>query len=223
MAEFYNICIDFNIRMPCDDKQKNCKSLVKEAADLRNSTSNIIVFCGSLSLTMIRFLKMEQSVFREKTLIISAGSFTKDMIPKKYIGTLNGWLVFSPTIKQIPPLRNFIEDISIANRPDDILLKLIMGLSLHCKTSNNDFNKFLEFHGTKLHTCNESVKFTQLSRKFFDTEHFGITYQVYKAVYAMAHSLHEIQLFMSRNTKSNNHYRKKYKRIKVLYKKLKYT
>ncbi|KAM5191974.1 vomeronasal type-2 receptor 26-like [Mantella aurantiaca] len=152
VADSYKICIEFSIRIPRDDKQNDYKMLVKEAEGLRNSTSRIIVFCGSISLTTIRFLTMVQSVFHEKTLIIPAGSFVQETIPIKKIRTLNGCLIFSPTNKQIPPLRNLLEDISIAKRPDDILLKQIAGIYLKCKTSNQEFNRFLEFHNIKLHT-----------------------------------------------------------------------
>ncbi|KAM5191976.1 vomeronasal type-2 receptor 26-like [Mantella aurantiaca] len=44
VADSYNICIEFNIRIPCDDKHNGHTVLVKEAEGLRNSTSKIISF-----------------------------------------------------------------------------------------------------------------------------------------------------------------------------------
>ncbi|KAM3936583.1 vomeronasal type-2 receptor 26-like [Leptodactylus fuscus] len=73
-------------------------------------------------------------------------------------------------------------------------------------TSDDDVdpikNNLLRSHRTNirnLHECNRTIKLGELSNNLYDTERFGVTYLVYKSVYAMAHSLHEMQIQMSGN------------------------
>ncbi|KAM3936587.1 vomeronasal type-2 receptor 26-like [Leptodactylus fuscus] len=70
-------------------------------------------------------------------------------------------------------------------------------------------NDLLRSHSLPLHECNRTIKLGELSNNLYDTEMFGITYLVYKSVYAMAHSLQEMQIQMSGNIKD------KYKEIQL--------
>ncbi|KAM5191435.1 vomeronasal type-2 receptor 26-like [Mantella aurantiaca] len=200
----YDICIEYIIKLPSIDMFKNSPTFVTKSQDFERSTSKIIVLCGAFSPTLLLFM-YKQSTSHEKTLIIPPGvSMAQGFFSKHNLLKFNGCLVFVPTTTHIPALSNFLENVSIASRPKDILLKYIVGLIFGCKISDPLLETFFENHGIKLHVCNESLFLNQLPATVYDTKRFGFTYQVYKAVYAMAHSIHEMLLYMPRNTNISN-------------------
>ncbi|XP_077334582.1 vomeronasal type-2 receptor 26-like [Lithobates pipiens] len=69
-------------------------------------------------------------------------------------------------------------------------------IEVECKAQNSDFNRqYEENFNVKLHKCNATP---DLGKYILD---FGTTYHVYKAVYALAHSLHNIDFYLSKNAK----------------------
>lgn len=213
MVALYDICIEYIIRLPSIDTLRHHPTFVKESQVFERSTSNIIVLCSPISITLLTFLD-GQSTIHEKTLIVPPGSSNAQILYfKNKQVTLNGCLKFSPPIKHIPALSNFLKDVSTENRPNDILLQYIVGLIFSCKISNPWLEMFFKEHGMKRHVCNRTICLRFLPSCMYDTQNFRFTYQIYKAVYAMAHSLHEMLLYMPRNTNISHYYSKNYKDI----------
>ncbi|XP_077334583.1 vomeronasal type-2 receptor 26-like [Lithobates pipiens] len=70
-------------------------------------------------------------------------------------------------------------------------------LEVECEVQNSYFNRIYEDKfKVKLHKCNTIPDIWK------NIKHFGTTYHVYKAVYALAHSLHNMETYLSRNAKS---------------------
>ncbi|XP_069832234.1 vomeronasal type-2 receptor 26-like [Dendropsophus ebraccatus] len=209
MAAKYDICIEYIIKI-YDEKEKSL-NFYKNFWLLNNSTSQVIVICGRFSICFGLFIELKSSKAHEKTFIIPAGWNSHMLLPKTRKPTFHGSLMFSPPPKEMPDLKRFLEDISPINRPHDILVEYILAYNFHCLTSDPNINKILQFH--QLHECNRTIKLRKLGANLYNTDNFGVTYLVYKSVYAMAHSLHEIQLHMSKNTKDE------YKEMHTLMKK----
>ncbi|XP_075703538.1 vomeronasal type-2 receptor 26-like [Rhinoderma darwinii] len=146
MANSYDICIEYIIKIL--DTWHKIKNIADNSLEIfNNSTSQIVVICGKVSLAVIDFIEREDSNGHEKTFIVPA----------------------DPTV-----------------------------------------NRLLKFSLFQLHECNKTIKLGELDDNIYYTESFGVTYLVYKSVYAMAYAVHEMQLYMQRNTED------KYKDIQIL-------
>ncbi|KAM3936595.1 vomeronasal type-2 receptor 26-like [Leptodactylus fuscus] len=208
MAAQYDICVEFSITI--NDGKERKTNFPETSKILSNSTSQVVVICGKFSFFVSVFIHLEIIKANEKTYIVPAGWIAfNTIVPGIKKPALHGSLVFSPPTKKMPNLRRFLQDISLINRPHDVILENILAYTFHCLTSDPIKNNRLRSHSVHLHECNRTIKLGELSNNLYNTERFGITYLVYKSVYAMAHSLHEMQIQMSGNSKE------KYKEIQL--------
>ncbi|XP_068127529.1 vomeronasal type-2 receptor 26-like [Hyperolius riggenbachi] len=193
MAAVYDICIEFITYI--HDRGERAKQ--KEIID--KSTSKVLVFC-SVTLSAICFIGLDCNDHNDKTFILSVGLVAYILLSSNPKGFWHGSLAFLPTKRKIPQLQRFLENVSLANRPNDIILEHILAMYFNCLTSNQILNAAIaEELGLNLHKCSNTKRLSDLSNKLFYTQEFGTTYDVYKALYAMAHSLHEMRLYLSRN------------------------
>ncbi|KAM3936585.1 vomeronasal type-2 receptor 26-like [Leptodactylus fuscus] len=210
MAAHYEICVEYIIKIY--DRKEESSIFYENITFLKNSTSQVVVICGKFSVVILYFIELEFKKADEKTFIVPAGWMSHMIIPRTGKPKFHGSLVFSFPIKEIPDLKLFLREISLRNRPHDILVEQILAYTFQCLTSDPINNKFLLLE-LPLWECNRTIKLGELSHNLYDTERFGVTYLVYKSVYAMAHSLHEMQIQMSGNIKD------KYKEVQLLMKK----
>ncbi|CAN2390172.1 vomeronasal type-2 receptor [Pristimantis euphronides] len=200
IAEALDICIEFILLIGYDDKVDKSNISAKDKSIFNKSTSKVVVLCGPISYFTVYFIELESSGAHEKTVIIPAGSNFQILLSTKCKAYLHGSLVFSLPTKKIPHMRTFLEDVSPANRPNDLLLEHILARYFNCSTSNPVLNNAYEsYFDRKLNNCSKSLKLTNIGNKTYNTYEFGTTYLIYKSVYAMAHAIHEMQIYMSKN------------------------
>ncbi|XP_077334749.1 vomeronasal type-2 receptor 1-like [Lithobates pipiens] len=208
----YDICVEYIIYIAPDRNVEGQETELKNIERFNKSTSKIVVLC-SISLATILFFGQACNGHHDKTLIVPAGPILHILLATKFKTSFHGSLVFSPSAKNIPNLKTFLDNISTSNHPNDLLQEHILAIYFKCLTSDPLFNLEIENSYTiTLHPCNSSVKLSQLGNTLYNTEKFGTAYQVYKTVYAVAHSLHGIQLYMSRYP--GNSYLRSYMGIK---------
>ncbi|XP_075704785.1 vomeronasal type-2 receptor 26-like [Rhinoderma darwinii] len=199
VTEALDICIEFIIRLKPDELTKEI-SLEKSKNTFMSSTSRIVVCSGTVSFSTMYFMELECDEGREKTFIVPASSVIHVILSAEAISSFLGSLVFSPPTKKIPHLKAFLQNISFETRPNDTLLEQILASYFKCSTSHPSLNDLLEsYFNIKLHTCKRIIRLGELGRQVYNTDAFGTTYQVYKAVYAIAHALHEMQIYFSKN------------------------
>ncbi|XP_068127540.1 vomeronasal type-2 receptor 26-like [Hyperolius riggenbachi] len=197
-AVIYDICIEFAIYIPI----KGDTAKQKEIFD--KSTSKVLVLCA-VALSTIRFIGLEYNGHNDKTFIFTIGLEAYILLSSNAKGFLHGSLAFLPTKQKISQLQRYLEEVSLANRPNDIILEHILAMYFDCLTSSQILNAAItEGFGLHLHKCSNTKRLSELNNKQFYTHEFGTTYNVYKAVYAMAHSLHEMQLYLSRNPEKDH-------------------
>ncbi|XP_018422429.1 PREDICTED: vomeronasal type-2 receptor 116-like [Nanorana parkeri] len=202
-AAEHGICIEYMISLPAGQTSRRMGNLNKKKQIINNSTSSVVVLCGTISLVPIRFLEIQSSVGHKKTLIFSVDPITQFSPNEQEKSPFHGSLVFSPITKAIPRLKRALEWMSSANSPRNTLLEFIIAIYFRCTSSDSILNTAVEFYyGHKLHTCNRSILLAELPDYIYYTESFGTAYQVYRSVYAMAHALHAMQLYTSRNLNS---------------------
>ncbi|XP_075692155.1 vomeronasal type-2 receptor 26-like [Rhinoderma darwinii] len=211
VTEALDICIEFIIKIDPNEFTDQI-SLEKSKKIFSSSTSRIVVFCGTVSFSTMYVMELECDEGREKTFIVPASSVIHVILSAKKKYAFLGSLVFSPPTKKIPHLEAFLQNISLETRPNDTLLEQILASYFNCSTSHPSLNDLLEsYYNIKLHTCKRIIRLGELGRQVYNTDAFGTTYQVYKAVYAIAHALHEMQIYFYKN--SNDSYGKNPKQL----------
>ncbi|KAM5191415.1 vomeronasal type-2 receptor 26-like [Mantella aurantiaca] len=199
VAAVYDICVEYIIPVVIEGFVEKSEMLIKKIEIFNKSSSKIVVLC-SITFSTMMFIKLAGNSHHDKTFILPAGPIVHYMLASKFKTLLHGSLVFAPLTKKIPHLKRFLDNISIVNHPNDLLLEHILAVYFNCLTSNQILNFVIKSqYEIVLHPCNSSIKISQLGNNLYNTEWFDTAYHVYKAVYAMAHSFHEMQLYMSRH------------------------
>ncbi|XP_069832223.1 vomeronasal type-2 receptor 26-like [Dendropsophus ebraccatus] len=197
-AAIHGICIEFIVSFPRLDQNYRPVS-EKSMHILLKSTSTVMVLCGTPPITAEDILQPLCNSSKVKTLIIPAGSIIHVISAYKIRPLLDGSLVFSPPLKHVPHITRFLDDISLENRPDDIILQSILSHHFNCITSN----KYLNLLGNAARNCNKSVKLVEYGDNQYKTKTLTTTLPIYRAVYAIAHSLHKMQLYPSKYPNSD--------------------
>ncbi|KAM9330258.1 vomeronasal type-2 receptor 26-like [Gastrophryne carolinensis] len=204
MAATYDICIEFVIYIYMDIRKNN---LPESMNIFIKSTSEIVVICSSSILT---FSRLGHS---QKTFILLTGPLA-DIELALQIRSFSKSLFFSPSLTEIPDLQKFIDSISLASHPNDVFMENLLATDSKCLTFNLQLNSVVQqVLRYRLHECGNATHLRNLSSYLHLSDLFGTAHHVYKAVYAMAHALHEMQLFMSSIPRSNSliHHKHKYK------------
>ncbi|XP_069832227.1 vomeronasal type-2 receptor 26-like [Dendropsophus ebraccatus] len=153
----HDICIEFIINMRSEEAEKKPNISEMDKIIFSRSTSKIIVLCGTISFLTMSYIELKTSSGHEKTIIVPAGPNFHVLLSSIFKKTLHGSLVFSPPTKEIPHMRTFLEAVSPANRPNDLLLEHVLALFLNCSTSNPILNTIYE--GSlkfKLYNCSKN-------------------------------------------------------------------
>ncbi|XP_040213669.1 vomeronasal type-2 receptor 116-like [Rana temporaria] len=191
-AASHDICIEFIIKIPTHLDDRNV--IYKKKEILNNSSSQVIVLCGKSSYFIKYFIEVECKA-QSKTFIVPA-TWTLHRFFQPHKTPYHGSLLFKPPKKSIPRLKEHLKNVTSADCTKDFLLEQILTDYYHCLTSNSYFNRRYEkTYKVKLHKCNAIPDF---EKYILD---FGTTYHVYKAVYALAQSLHNIDFYLSRNAR----------------------
>ncbi|XP_075426896.1 vomeronasal type-2 receptor 26-like [Ascaphus truei] len=211
-ATNHGICIEFILKIARLQSTNRRELNARNTAILQSSNSQVVVLCGAVSLSCIYSIGKECAAITEKTLIVPATwTFHKDN-HNISITPFNGSLSFTHPRKNIPAMKDFLENVNPASRPHDQLLEHMWTMYLKCLSSNPDRNMIIErLYNVHLSNCTEKKRLTDIGNRVYNTHRFGTTYHVYVAVYAMAHALHKMHLSISRNPAKKHQQNYEYK------------
>uniref|UniRef100_A0A8C5WCJ4 G-protein coupled receptors family 3 profile domain-containing protein n=1 Tax=Leptobrachium leishanense TaxID=445787 RepID=A0A8C5WCJ4_9ANUR len=197
MAALYGICIEFSVKTGPDKGKNQLETIESNKHILKKSTATIVLVCGAISSLLMYVTEYEGEVLHNKTFILPANFYAQRQAEVAVL-LYNGSLAFTRPPKTMPRLQKYLETVSVSSRPNDLLLQEIKAMHLHCLSSNTQMNAKYTYFGIHLHKCSRDELLSDLFPQLtYNTYVFGTTYHVYKAVYAMAHSLHEMQLYES--------------------------
>ncbi|XP_064418229.1 extracellular calcium-sensing receptor-like [Latimeria chalumnae] len=184
-------CIAFSETLPLIYSQKVTLYIVDV---IKKSKANTIVVFGNEAHVIPLMEEIVRQNIIGKVWIASDGwyplqIFSENELLKTLIGTFGIW----SQKYDIPGFHEFLYSSHPLKSPQDIFIKHFWEESFGCKwldtndsqTANNELSK-----DTKL--CTGKEKMDEMSNILVDNPHLIITYNIYNAVYAVAHALHDL-------------------------------
>ncbi|XP_077341366.1 vomeronasal type-2 receptor 26-like [Lithobates pipiens] len=186
------ICVNYLIVEKPDKTQGLKENTFRNSIEtIRRSSAQVIILCGTFSSFLFDLLRETSIVCRDKTFIFgpifASNEFLKEHLRESFEGSLAVEFYNLP----IPNMKSFYDSFQVVNHPQDMLLGHIWLLYRYCSGTNESRNRFYsKIYDVSLHNCSGTERVT----KFLSFQSPGLTYLVYRAVYSLAHALHNMYL-----------------------------
>ncbi|XP_066486132.1 vomeronasal type-2 receptor 26-like [Tiliqua scincoides] len=168
---------------------------------LRTTDANVIVVSGDAHSLETLAMVLNANEFHIKAQIGKVwiippqwdftNTFNQDSFSTQ---TLHGALSFSVHTYSVPTFRDFLQTL----RPDKSLMQffsVFWQTAFYCRLPNENYQ-----YCTYCEICRGDEKLGRLPTSRFEMDMTGESYNIYNAVYAVAHTLHAIQLSRQRRT-----------------------
>ncbi|XP_041442204.1 vomeronasal type-2 receptor 26 [Xenopus laevis] len=207
------ICIEFTLRLPKET------SIIHEFREIISSSStNIIIICGTVRISLFSYLLQLSKYYNEKTFIITSNWAANEMIAGFSPEIFNCSLFLVPGYHydlNTPEMSNFLQNLHPSKYPEDKLLEDIWTIYVRCLSKDPNKNKFYGYiyrHKIPLHNCTGQERITDL----YSFRGHYISPRVHLAVDMMSRALHNMNIkpedksLRNRDFKSElHHYLKK--------------
>ncbi|XP_077341335.1 vomeronasal type-2 receptor 26-like [Lithobates pipiens] len=181
------ICVEFAVTVNTHIGSYTLKSMYR----ILKATSSVIILYGTAESTylssVIHFTTKKRNIF------ILFGTFQIPGNLKRGIN-LNGSLMVHLHSGNIPGLKDYLLSVNPEKYPDNPVLLNVWSQQFFCvPESLLNVSKFPEF------PCGESHSFQSVDLFEYDVESFRFSFNVYSAVYSLAHALHDTYLYKEGN------------------------
>ncbi|XP_062035350.1 vomeronasal type-2 receptor 116-like [Lepus europaeus] len=179
------ICVDFVELIPATEKSRSSFRWPYHNQIIKSSANVVILFCDTDSLIGVSFATWVRLMTWKVWVTTSQWDFAsgeKHMLLHSFHGTL----IFSHHRSEISGFRNFLRTANPSKYPEDIYLSRFWLLAFGCKVSGASCKT--------LQNCPLNASLESLPPHHFDMAMSDGSYNIYNAVYAVAHSVHEILL-----------------------------
>ncbi|XP_064419133.1 extracellular calcium-sensing receptor-like [Latimeria chalumnae] len=181
-------CVAFSESFPTIYSRKVIEHIVEV---IKKSVANaIVVFASHFALTPLIEEIARQNITGK--VWISSESWTKSSIftVKDYLRTLAGTIGLTIRESKIPGLKEYLFNVHPNKFPNDIFIKDFWEDVFGCKWPTVNSNLRTHNLNTTIKVCTGEEKLNETDHTFLDLSPF--TYNVYTAVYAVAHALHDM-------------------------------
>ncbi|XP_030600127.1 extracellular calcium-sensing receptor-like [Archocentrus centrarchus] len=178
-------CVAFHLTIPTSPKVAE----IQEMADkLQSSTARVVVIFAKEVDLLDLFLELAQRNVTGIQWVVSEAWMTSSHLASPQFHTLlEGTLGFSFPGVSIPGLKEFLMNVRPSPKPGMEIVNMFWEDHFGCKLEFEDKNDEGAM-GTPICTGLEDLRYTDSS--YSDVSQVRISYNVYKAVYAVAHALH---------------------------------
>lgn len=196
-------CIAFSETIPKIYSRNKILSVVDTVR--KTNATVIVVYSSDIDFQPL----MEELIIGNisaKTWIASEAWVTSDLIARpEYFPVLAGTIGFAVKRGEIPGLKEFLQDIHPSKDPDDDLTIEFWQTAFNCTWPNSSIpyntdnrknvtghENITDFSSDQL--CTGEEKLEDLNNTYLDVSQLRITYNVYKAVFAVAYGLDQLRL-----------------------------
>ncbi|XP_036024888.1 vomeronasal type-2 receptor 116-like [Onychomys torridus] len=153
---------------------------------VQESLANIIIIYGDTDSLQGLMRNLGQQILMAKVWVMTSQWDVINMADYFLLDSLHGSLIFSQHHEQVAEFKNFIQTVNPYKYPEDNYLPKLWFLFFKCS--------FSELDCQLLESCQPNASLEFLPRYIFDMSMNEDSYNTYKAVYTVAHSLHEMSL-----------------------------
>ncbi|XP_075462757.1 extracellular calcium-sensing receptor-like [Ascaphus truei] len=183
------VCIDFLTTIPTEYSESRIHYIVQV---IKKSTVNaIIVFSSDVSFYPV-MTEIAKNNVTGKVWISSDGWSVAFIFNKmEFLKTMHGSLGFSMRRGDMPRFKNFLMKLHPSKTPEDVFIHRFWEIIFNCHWPSLRGNQ-TESDNDATTLCTGSEQLEGLNITFFDMTHLQAAYNVYNAVYAVAHGLHDL-------------------------------
>ncbi|XP_021025780.1 vomeronasal type-2 receptor 116-like [Mus caroli] len=179
------ICVDFVEIIPVS-KVSHLPNRQLNPTQVLESSANVIITYGDSDFLRGFLFYLRQTLVTRKVWIMN--SEWDGIIQSKHfiLNSFHGSLIFAHHHKETSGFRNFIQTVHPSKYPEDFYLTKLWFYFFNCSFADDDCST--------LENCLPNASLHESPGSHFDMVMTEFAYNVYNAVYAVAHSLHEMLL-----------------------------
>nr|XP_006011174.2 PREDICTED: extracellular calcium-sensing receptor-like [Latimeria chalumnae] len=185
-------CIAFFETTPIEYSERRFHEVITK---IKQSLANAIVVM-SYDSYLIAFMEevARQNVTGKVWIASEAWSTSQILSKKELLKTLSGTIGFAIRRGKIPGFKGFLTSLQTSRFKNDIFMKTFWEQAFGCKWASQDSYRTTSNTeiGTAFTVCTGTENLGALNISFFDVSDLRITYNVYNAVYSVAHALHDL-------------------------------
>ncbi|XP_064408878.1 extracellular calcium-sensing receptor-like [Latimeria chalumnae] len=186
------VCLAFSETIPLHYSKEKAQRIIDIIK--KSSANAIIVFSPEIKWNPVAREVARQNVTGKVWIATESWATASNIFTKENFKILRGTIGFAVRSGKIPGLKEFLHSIHPSKSPDDIFIREFWEEAFVCKWPNPDSNE------TKPSTkavkepslCTGTERLEDLSSDYSDASNLRGSYNVYNAVYAIAHALHEL-------------------------------
>ncbi|XP_006996684.3 vomeronasal type-2 receptor 116-like [Peromyscus maniculatus bairdii] len=179
------VCIAF-VEMILVIRGSSLTTPLKNQVQILESSANVIIIYGDTDSLLSLIVNIKQMLLTWKVWVLTSHWDDSKFFNYFLLDSLHGALVFSHHKEDMINFTDFIQTASPFKYPQDTYLHVLWHLIFNCS--------FLRKDCKIVDNCLPNASLELLPHNIFDMAMSEESYNVYNAVYAVAHSLHEMML-----------------------------
>ncbi|XP_069832214.1 vomeronasal type-2 receptor 26-like [Dendropsophus ebraccatus] len=227
----HDICVEFTTKIASKrlfegDERIRTEHFINQMnkKTISNSSSNIILICGTVSFYMASTLMLPDYVLRTKTFILPPSWFANNELVEQvsqafncclgFLYTMDARIEYNRKILKDPyetgEMTQFIMNVHPSKFPDDKMLEDVWMTYYHCLSTNPYKNRAFQFYYKgKLFNCSGDEDIIGIPYSLFNIRSPAVYYAVLSMAYALDALLVSVGKDFHRNKKKSHKYRHK--------------